>query len=310
MRAEPLGLSDGNASVVLLPAVGGAVASFAWRGRDVLRPTPPDAIAAGTVRATACYPLVPYSNRIARATLRAGGETFALARNFGDHPHSIHGVGWQRPWTVEHAGPCAARLSLLHRPDGEDARAWPFGFRATQTFALAADGGRATLSMSLAIESADPRPFPCGLGWHPFFPRDEATCLTFRAAGVWETDATNLPTRRVAADGAWRFDPPRVLRGAALDHVFVGWDGRATIDSPTQGHTVAIEADPSLSFLVVYVPADRDFLAVEPVTHMTDAFNRAAGGEPGTGTRALDPGASYSCTMRITCAPRAERLPP
>jgi len=121
-------------------------------------------------------------------------------------------------------------------------------------------------------------------------------------------ERTNLPTRRVAADDAWRFDPPRALRGIALDHVFVGWDGRATIDVPTQGHTVTIEADRSLSFLVVYVPADRDFLAVEPVTHMTDAFNRAAGGEPGTGTRALGPGASYSCTMRITCAPRAERL--
>jgi aldose 1-epimerase len=49
----------------------------------------------------------------------------------------------------------------------------------------------------------------------------------------------------------------------------------------------------------VFVPPGRDFLAVEPVTHMTDAFNRAARGERDTGTRWLGPGDARSCTMRI-----------
>jgi aldose 1-epimerase len=53
---------------------------------------------------------------------------------------------------------------------------------------------------------------------------------------------------------------------------------------------------------VVYVPPDRDFFAVEPVTHMTDAFNRAARGERDTGTRHLAPGASRCCTMRIVAS--------
>jgi aldose 1-epimerase len=47
------------------------------------------------------------------------------------------------------------------------------------------------------------------------------------------------------------------------------------------------------------VPPARDFLAVEPVTHMTDAFNRVARGEAGTGSRTLAAGAAFSCTMRI-----------
>jgi aldose 1-epimerase len=157
--------------------------------------------------------------------------------------------------------------------------------------------------MSLAIESADPRPFPFGLGWHPFVPRDAATRLGFRATGVWTTDATRLPARRVPCEGAWRFDPPRPLEGVALDNVFTGWDGRVDVACPRTDHALAIDADAALAFLVVYVPAGRDFFAVEPVTHMTDAFNRAARGEAGTGTRILDPGASYSCTMRLCCAP-------
>ena len=60
-----------------------------------------------------------------------------------------------------------------------------------------------------------------------------------------------------------------------------------------------IEADSACSHLVVFVPSARDYLAVEPVTHMTDAFNRAARGDRDTGTRWLGPGEARSCTMRV-----------
>ena len=65
---------------------------------------------------------------------------------------------------------------------------------------------------------------------------------------------------------------------------------------------MTIQADSACAHLVVYIPAQRDFLAVEPVTHMTDAFNRCARGESGTGTRWLKPGESCSCTMRIVAS--------
>ena len=55
--------------------------------------------------------------------------------------------------------------------------------------------------------------------------------------------------------------------------------------------------------------ADRDYLAVEPVTHMTDAFNRAARGERDTGTRWLGPGDERSCTMRIVATTYDPRVP-
>jgi aldose 1-epimerase len=66
-----LELVEGTARVALLHDVGGAIAAFTWRGRDVLRPMPAEAIAAGNVRLAACYPLVPYSNRIRDARARA-----------------------------------------------------------------------------------------------------------------------------------------------------------------------------------------------------------------------------------------------
>lgn len=298
-NVNEVALASGDADVVVAPGVGGAIASFRWRDHDLLRPTPEAARTAGDVRQFASYPLVPYSNRIAQAMLAHEAATHSLARNFGHHPHAIHGVGWQRAWTLDAAEPARVRLGLDHVPDGEAARAWPFAFQASQSIVLGALPDEAMLSLTLTIRNTDTRAFPFGLGWHPFFPCDGTTELGFAAAGVWETDDTRLPTRHIAVPPQWRFDPPRPIGTTALDNVFTGWPGEATIRWPQSGCRVRIEADRACAHLVVFVPAGREFLAVEPVTHMTDAFNRAARRERDTGTRYLEPGEARSCTMRI-----------
>ncbi|MEJ7669905.1 MAG: aldose 1-epimerase [Casimicrobiaceae bacterium] len=303
MGSDPISLAAGDAQVEIAPGIGGAIAAFRWREYDVLRPTPDDARSSGDVRQFACYPLVPYSNRIADATLRLhDGTTHALARNFGDHPHAIHGVGWQRDWSVKIREPADALLTLEHQPDGDAATAWPYAFRALQSFALDTRPDAAMLTMKLAIENTDACPFPFGLGWHPFFPRDAVTQLGFSADGVWQTDATCLPTHHIGIPDAWRFDPPRAIGATALDNVFTGWTGRASLAWPQCRLEATVEADSACDHLVVFVPPGRDFLAVEPVTHMTDAFNRAARGASCTGMRLIGPGQSYCCTMSIVAS--------
>jgi aldose 1-epimerase len=108
-----------------------------------------------------------------------------------------------------------------------------------------------------------------------------------------------LPTRHVVDPPQWRFDPAREPGAATIDNVFAGWDGEATLADADRRIIVTVRADRAAGFLVVYAPAGKDYLALEPVTHMTDAFNRAARGEPDTGTRTLRPRGAFSCTMEI-----------
>jgi aldose 1-epimerase len=293
-------LAAGDARVVVAPATGGAIAAFSHRGVEVLRPAPEGS---RDVRALACWPLVPYSNRIASARLAFAGREHALARNFGDHPHAIHGTGWQRPWSVVASDEASVLLRLEHVPGRDGARAWPWPFRAMQWIAVRADERGAVLTARLSIANAGDVPFPFGLGFHPIFPRTAATVIGFRAAGVWETDDTRIPTVHAAIPETWRFDPPHTPPAATIDNVFTGWDGAATLLDEERGVEVALAADSAASFLVVFAPQARDFVALEPVTHETDAFNRAARGVEGTGTRKLGPGAAFSCTMRIAVRP-------
>ena len=296
-----LELRAGAARVTLAPEVVAAIVAYDWNGEPVLRPTPDDALAAGDVRRFALYPLLPFCNRIARARLHWNNAEYALARYLAEVPHAIHGNGWRRRWSVVERTPASAMLELVHTAAGESAREWPFAYRARQAFALEGNA----LALTLSIANAGHVPFPFGLGWHPFFPRNAVTRLRFAAAGVWHTDPTGLPTRCDPLPSAWNFEAPRAIAATTLDHCFAGWRPPATIAWPDRHLTVSISADEACEYLVVFVPPDCDFLAVEPVTHMTDAFNRAAAGAPATGTRLLAPGATFSCTMRISVSPGA-----
>ena len=300
---ETLELATSSANVQVAPGIGGALAQFTVAGVPILRPTPRAALLARDVLGSACYPLVPYSNRIRDATLEFAGRSFRLARNFGASPHSIHGVGWQRAWSVVEASARHVLLALDHDAAGPRAAAWPWPFAARLSYRLHERGGEALLACTLGLRNTGSAAFPFGLGFHPFFPRDGASKLGFAATSVWRNDASQLPCERMPVPDAWRFDPPRALDDVVLDNVFTGFAGRATLDDAFA--TRSIEADRALAFVVVYAPAHGDYCAVEPVTHETDAFNRAAAGARCTGTRVLGPGEAFSCTMRVAARARS-----
>jgi aldose 1-epimerase len=288
-------LTAGPARASIAPEVGGSLAAFEWVDKPVLRPTPREAIDARAVHKFGCFPLVPFSNRIAGARLHWAGKSYPLIRYLPAVPHAIHGNAWQRAWDLTESAPGFAALELIH--DARDARAleWPFPYRARQNITLAAD----SLTLQLHIENTGDTAFPFGLGWHPYFPRSDATELAFHARAMWETDAEKLPKLLVALDQN-DFTTPRAIAAATLDNCFAGWQPPARLSWPERRLAAEIGADAACDHLVVYVPDGADFLAVEPVTHMPDAFNRADRGEPGTGARVLAPGARFSCTMHIS----------
>ncbi|MNW11390.1 hypothetical protein D3C71_2088380 [compost metagenome] len=66
---------------------------------------------------------------------------------------------------------------------------------------------------------------------------------------------------------------------------------------------MALHADPAFAHLVVYTAPGADFLCVEPVTNVADAFNLAAAGDTRTGMRELAPGERFSATALLALMP-------
>src|SRR3569832_2302527 len=127
------------------PKLGGCVTALLLGGEPVLR-VPPSPLAAA--RHASSYPLVPFSNRIGHAHLDWQGTLYPLVRNNGEEPHAIHGVGWERPWSVLDSDAQFALLSYEHRGDAS----WPFAFDASQT--LRVTPGAVEFSLSMTNQSA------------------------------------------------------------------------------------------------------------------------------------------------------------
>lgn len=271
-----LRLASADLELLLAPATGGSIAALRWRGIDVLRSGDP---ASGPL-ALGCFPLVPFSNRIASGRFVAGGKAVALPVNFhtAGRPETIHGFGWQSAWAIAEAGDAEARL--IHDHAGGD---WPWPYRAEQQFALSGDA----LMLTLSLTNYGASPMPAGLGLHPYFPRSGAQ-LDLPVTGMWENDAKNLPSRWLPCP-----EPPQWFGGGDIDHSFTGRAGPIMIRWP--GHRLTMTPDAALGHTIVYVPAGADYFCVEPVSHLTNAVNRPEAAAD-TGLKWLESGESWSLT--------------
>lgn len=290
-------LTSETATCEVAPRAGGAVAGFWWKrgGQriDWLRPASPTAVARRDAEQMACFPMIPYGNRIRDGRFIFCGREVVESSAVTHTRHAIHGHGWRQDWQVVERGEDQLMLEYEHAPD-----AWPWPYRARQSFALTPEA----LTLTLEIENLADELMPAGLGFHPYFPRTPQATVAAAAAGVWLTDAEILPVEKTAVPPGWDLAKGRRVAELALDNVFTGWSGPATVTWPERQARLAIEAtQPLLSFLTVYTPAQRDFFCVEPASHCTDAINLAREGVPETGLRVLAPGARRSA--RVTLRP-------
>ena len=267
------------------PQVGGGLARLDWLGgarpEPLLRALAPDVAGMPAPGQLACFPLLPWSNRMAPTGFVFEGRRHVPAPNREGEPCPIHGDGWQQGWQVaSHSADCV--LLTLQRLE-----ATPFSYRALLRYTLLG----AALVVELEVCNSGVASLPFGIGLHPWMPDAPGARLQARADGVWHSGADKLPLERGAIPDAWRFDAPAALPPDGVDHVFDGWPGAARIDWPARGVALTIEAD--MAYFILYAPPGRDFFCFEPVDHPINAHNLP--GYPGL--TVLAPGA----TLRRRC---------
>lgn len=267
----------GASRLSLRPANGGSLLRFSWNDVDVFRPY----CSGQRAIDSACFPLVPFCNRIADRLLEANGEVHLLPAACAEIEarHALHGVGWTSAWSVRDITPSSAILALFH--DGDE---WPWAFEAEQSLVLYQDG----YSHSLSVKNLGQSPMPAGLGLHPYFPRVGAN-LEIGADGFWENGADRLPTDHQSIE-----NEPDWFGGKSIDHCYISYSNPISIEWPT--HRLRIHRSSNLPFTHVFIPDEADFFCVEPVSHIPNAMNGTLG-TAATGVSKLEPGES----MQIEC---------
>ena len=276
---EVLSLRNQFLHAEVLPACGGGLARLDWIAggavQHVMRAC--DGVGPSTTSTLACFPLLPWSNRMGGAGFTFDGHAYRVAPNRAGEPCPIHGDGWQYAWEVENHSGEAISLTLDRRAGD------PFSYRARLDYALQGD----TLNVSMEVRNTGARALPFGLGLHPWLPRSADVLLRAPASGTWQRGADGLPVEATAIPEAWDFAHAHALPSDGIDNVFSGWAGAAEIVWPARGLRLSVNAD--MGYYIVYAPAVADFFCFEPVDHAINAFNLPGGSEQ-HGMTVLAPG--------------------
>ena len=232
--------------------------------------------------------MAPWAGRLADGRFRAeDGRLVQVPRTHGRH--AIHGLLWDRPWTIDGADPDRAVLSA-ELP----AHLWPPGGTVRHEVRLGRctpRGGHGQRG-ELRVERRCPRQ----LGWHPWFRRVGEVSLRVDADAVLET-AAMIPTgRAVPVDGRTDLrNGPRLGR-RRLDHAYVAAGAPAVLRWPDL--ELAIAWEPTPATLVVYTPASS--LCVEPQTAWPNAPALEGDARARSGLQILRPGESLTASMSMT----------
>jgi aldose 1-epimerase len=273
-----------SSEVIVHPQAGASIGHWIWHGRPILYAQVSTSGDRPRVEEAACFPMVPFANRIGLGRL-ANGSTLA------PHPgeaHALHGIGWQRAWDPVAVDAGRVLLGLRHAADEH----WPFDFTAQLDIKLGPDG----LGQMLTVRNTGRHTMPAGLGLHPYFPVDATTTLTAAWTGHWTVGADLLPVEHRACTAL----NAEAIGGWTVNNCFTGWDGRATLTYGDRQVSMSGSFGTQAGFVQCYRPGpDSPFLALEPVTHIPNAHQLEAAGVTGTGLRHLGPGESMSVSMDI-----------
>jgi aldose 1-epimerase len=285
-------LASHGYEAIVAPRRGGSILGLTWHGIPLLRPT-----TGPSILDVASFPLVPFSNRIAGGAFRWRSRDVRLRANFPDisKSHPLHGFGWLMPWRT--AGHDSRHAILEHEYTAGE---WPWPYLARQTISLGANG----LTLALAVTNLSDEPMPAGIGFHPFFPRTEATLYCGLHHGEWQNSEECLPlTLSEHADPRdWWDGQPVACRN--VDTVYTGREGNLRIDWPNRDLALVIRASANLTMTTVYTPAGTDWFCVEPVSHCTDALNPGPGKN---GMTELASGDSAVAEIALMATPRLRR---
>lgn len=270
-------LEDDLTRLTLAPQLGGSIVNWTVRSSDqpLLRHTDTQALDSGLPGGLGCFPLAPWSNRVAQGGFDCPDGWLALEPNSLTDPLPIHGSAWQEAWQVLSQSANEVILQLHSTT--------PFAYRARQRFHL--NAGR--LSIELQVTHLADRAAWHGLGLHPYFPRLASTRLKAPAEQVWLCDASKLPTQLNRLPCEWDFRQSAALPESLVDNGFCQWNGHCLIQQPDLGHELECQASGSDCYLL-YCPPGLDFFCLEPVSHPVNAHHLP--GRPGL--RLLEQGQS------------------
>jgi len=243
-----------------------------------------------TGRATAIPLVHPWANRLAGEHYRAAGvDVDLVGLTLPRDPNGllIHGNLYAVPFEVLQTNATRVVARLDYSAHADKLRAFPFPHTVTVDVRLHPNRG---LNIVTQIDPTSDRAVPISFGWHPFVqlpyaPRAEWE-LRWPACEHVEVDNPLIPTGTRTPQPAQRAP---IADRTFDDHYALGPDRTFAVSggSGRNRRTLTLQFDPAYPFAQLFVPPDRELVAIEPMTAEIDALGRGTAPECEPGSRFL-----------------------
>jgi aldose 1-epimerase len=226
--------------------------------------------------------LVPFPNRINDGKYSFESNQYQLDINFPSQHHAIHGLVYNKEFSLRQANASknAVSVELWHNYTGEN-KGYPFHFSINITYSLSDKG----FECQTIIKNIDSRNIPMADGWHPYFKLDEKVdnlYLRLPSSKKILVDKNMIPDGKIDKFG--NFKRLTKIEGQNFDDGFSlsGRIGIARTEIYNEEKKLMLvvwqeTGKMKYNYLQVFIPPDRESIAIEPMTSIADAFNNKKG---------------------------------
>lgn len=223
--------------------------------------------------------LFPFANRIEDGQYYFNGQDHQLPINAVEENNSIHGLVYDKNFTVGKriSGDDYALLKLRYQTKGQ--AGYPFAHQIEITYRLEAGNN---FSCTTKIINDDQQEIPISQGWHPYFQFPNVSIdqveLQCSAKTILELDSRNLPTGKTSNYSS--FNNPKKIGATEFDSCFyLGAEEKivtTTLNDQVNGIKVELwqkMGEKKYNYLQIYTPPHRNSIAIEPMTSAANSFN-------------------------------------
>lgn len=234
----------------------------------------PDDARANLTQAFRSAKLSPFACRLQNGQFEFAQRKWTTGKHFLNG-HAIHGLLYDTTFTLADCGADGTHswATLTHHFQAKEG--YPFDYQITLQYSLQEDG----LHLSTSILNTSPNAMPLVDGFHPYFTLGGSLddwCLHINSTQQLTFNADLLPTGEVQTDT--RFIQGSRLSGITLDNSFLlhqpsDWVCRLHHNNLC----LIIDMPQNYPILQVYIPPERDCIALENLSAAPDAFNNGIG---------------------------------
>jgi aldose 1-epimerase len=235
----------------------------------------PDDAAAHITNGFRSAKLSPYVCRLFKGQYRIRDQEYRVEKYYLNG-HAIHGLLYDAPFTIAHSGADEEKavVVLSYSYPGSDP-GYPFPFDIQVKWELKQ---YQLLSVTTTIQHHGKEPIPVADGWHPYFTlggKVDDWQLQFNSHTQLEYSADLLPTGNTHTDA--RFEEGCSLKGIELDNSFSLPDTGGVCRLSGNSMTLEIKPDAGYPILQLYIPPERESIAIENLSGAPDNFNNGIG---------------------------------